>query len=115
MNRDQAISGLKGIADWNYGKYEQTKEEDYQLDGDFLTEVIEFLNIFTVDAASIVRCAYCKHCFDTGSDPIEPYDGESEWHCDYWDVENNAYEHDPYRFFCAYGERRGDDGTSDRC
>ena len=59
-----------------------------------------------VDAAPVVRCAYCKHCFDIGSDPMEPYDGESEWYCELFDRDTSAYEIDPYRFFCADGERR---------
>jgi hypothetical protein len=59
-----------------------------------------------VDAAPVVMCAYCKHCFDMGSDPMEPYDGESEWYCERFDRDTSAYEIDPYRFFCADGERR---------
>jgi hypothetical protein len=59
-----------------------------------------------VDAVPVVRCAYCKHCFDMGSDPMEPYDGESEWYCERFDRDTSAYNIDPYRFFCADGERR---------
>lgn len=59
-----------------------------------------------VDAAPVVRCAYCKHCFDLSNDPMEPYDGESEWYCERFDRDTSAYEIDPYRFFCADGERR---------
>lgn len=72
------------------------------------------MNIPAVDAAPVVRCAYCKHCFDLSSDPMEPYDGESEWYCARFDRDTNAYEIDPYRFFCADGERRDDDGKDDR-
>ena len=60
-----------------------------------------------------VRCAYCKHCFDMSNDPMEPYDGESEWYCERFDRDTSAYEIDPYRFFCADGERRDDDGSAD--
>ena len=67
-----------------------------------------------VDAAPVVRCAYCKHCFDLSSDPMEPYDGESEWYCERFDRDTSAYEIDPYRFFCADGERRDDDALSGR-
>lgn len=54
----------------------------------------------------VVRCAECRHCFDLGGDPMEPYDGESEWYCDRWDTETSARWKDPYKFFCADGERR---------
>lgn len=64
-----------------------------------------------VDAVPVVRCAYCKHCFDLGSDPMEPYDGESEWYCERFDRDTSAYEIDPYRFFCADGERRDEDAA----
>jgi hypothetical protein len=67
-----------------------------------------------VDAAPVVRCAYCKHCFDMGSDPMEPYDGESEWYCARFDRDTSAYEIDPYRFFCADGERRDEDAADRR-
>lgn len=67
-----------------------------------------------VDAAPVVRCAYCKHCFDMGSDPMEPYDGESEWYCERFDRDTSAYEIDPYRFYCADGERRDDDAADTR-
>ena len=67
-----------------------------------------------VDAVPVVRCAYCKHCFDLGNDPMEPYDGESEWYCARFDRDTSAYEIDPYRFFCADGERRDDDALSGR-
>ncbi len=67
-----------------------------------------------VDAVPVVRCAYCKHCFDMGSDPMEPYDGESEWYCERFDRDTSAYEIDPYRFFCADGERRNDDAADAR-
>ena len=70
-------------------------------------EINEVLNsIPAVDAVPVVRCAYCKQCFDMGSDPMEPYDGESEWYCARFDRDTSAYEIDPYRFFCADGERR---------
>lgn len=71
------------------------------------------INAPAVDAVPVVRCAYCKHCFDMGSDPMEPYDGESEWYCERFDRDTSAYEIDPYRFFCADGERRDDDGSAD--
>ena len=54
----------------------------------------------------VVRCADCKHCFDADGDPMVPYDGESEWYCARWDKETSAYGTDPYRFYCADGERR---------
>lgn len=40
---EKFISGLLEISDWNYGKYEQTHEEDYLNDGDFLTAVANML------------------------------------------------------------------------
>lgn len=68
---------------------------------------VDVLNdVPAVDAVPVVRCAYCKHCFDMGSDPMQPYDGESEWYCEQFDRDTSAYEIDPYRFFCADGERR---------
>jgi hypothetical protein len=43
MTREGAVKGLLGVADWHYGKYEQTHEEDYLNDGDFLTAVANML------------------------------------------------------------------------
>ena len=40
---ESAIRGLLQIADWNYGKYEQTREPDYESDGDFLMRVVDLL------------------------------------------------------------------------
>lgn len=56
--------------------------------------------------AEVVRCAECRHCYDAGPDPLVPYDGEDVWHCEMWGREASAYQVDPYRFFCAKGERR---------
>ena len=64
-----------------------------------------------VDAVPVVRCAYCKHCFDLSTDPMEPYDGESEWYCERFDRDTSAYEIDPYSFFCADGEWRDEDAA----
>lgn len=58
------------------------------------------------DAEVVVRCAECRHCFDIGQDPMVPYDGEDVCHCEMWGREASAYQVDPYRFFCAKGERR---------
>jgi hypothetical protein len=43
MTRECAVKGLLEVADWHYGKYEQTHEEDYLNDGDFLTAVANLL------------------------------------------------------------------------
>ena len=43
MTREAAVKGLLDVADWHYGKYEQTHEEDYLNDGDFLTAVANML------------------------------------------------------------------------
>lgn len=43
MTREDAVKGLLNVADWHYGKYEQTHEEDYLNDGDFLTAVANML------------------------------------------------------------------------
>ena len=43
MTREDAVKGLRNVADWHYGKYEQTHEEDYLNDGDFLTAVADML------------------------------------------------------------------------
>lgn len=43
MTREDAVKGLRNVADWHYGKYEQTHEEDYLNDGDFLTAVANML------------------------------------------------------------------------
>lgn len=64
-----------------------------------------------VDAVPVVRCKDCKHCFD--EDRETPYDGESWWYCGRWDKETCAYGTDPYRFYCADGERREDEENSD--
>ena len=62
----------------------------------------------TVDAVPVMRCSECRYCFD--EDRETPYDGESWWYCERWDKETNAYGTDPYRFYCADGERREEDG-----
>lgn len=43
MTKENAVKGLRDVADWHYGKYEQTHEEDYLNDGDFLTAVANML------------------------------------------------------------------------
>ena len=43
MTTIDAIKGLKEISEWNFGKYEQTGEEDYRNDGEFLANVAELL------------------------------------------------------------------------
>ena len=43
MTREDAVKGLRNVIDWHYGKYEQTHEEDYLNDGDFLTAVANML------------------------------------------------------------------------
>lgn len=43
MTMEDAVKGLRNVADWHYGKYEQTHEEDYLNDGDFLTAVANML------------------------------------------------------------------------
>ena len=43
MTREGAVKGLLEVADWHYDKYEQTHEEDYLNDGDFLTAVANML------------------------------------------------------------------------
>lgn len=60
----------------------------------------------TSDMVAVVRCAHCKYCYDISSDPMIPYDGDSEWYCERFDRDTSAYEIDPYRFYCADGERR---------
>lgn len=45
MVREDAVKGLRNVADWHYGKYEQTHEEDYLNDGDFLTAVANMLEM----------------------------------------------------------------------
>ena len=71
-----------------------------------LDEKNEQADITTADAEAVVRCAECRYCFDVGPDPMVPYDGEDVWHCEMWGREVSAYQVDPYRFFCARGERR---------
>lgn len=56
MTREDAVKGLRNVADWHYGKYEQTHEEDYLNDGDFLTAVANMLKaqeprVMTLDEA----------------------------------------------------------------
>lgn len=64
-----------------------------------------------VDAVQDVRCSECMYCFN--EDRETPYDGESWWYCARWDKETNVHGTDPYRFFCADGERRIADGDDD--
>ena len=80
----------------------------------FHTTLTRIEELPAVEAVPVVRCAYCKHCYDMGSDPMEPYDGESEWYCARFDRDTSAYEIDPYRFFCVDGKRRDDDALSGR-
>ena len=35
MTMEDVVKRLRNVADWHYGKYEQTHEEDYLNDGDF--------------------------------------------------------------------------------
>ena len=66
------------------------------------------LDTLATDRIAIVtRCSECRHCFD--ADRKTPYDGEDWWYCEEWDTDVNAYASDPYRFFCADGERREDE------
>lgn len=62
-----------------------------------------------VDAVPVMRCRNCIHCFNTDSDPMEPYDGEAHWYCDEFDTDWNVLQLDPNRFYCANGDRRDDD------
>ena len=52
----------------------------------------------------VVRCAGCRYCVDADRDT--PYDGDEEWYCKRWERYVSAYSIDPYRFYCAAGERR---------
>ena len=58
MTTIDAINGLKGIAEWNFGKYEQTGEEDYRNDGDFLVNVAELLKAYTQDVQRDYEATY---------------------------------------------------------
>ena len=60
-----------------------------------------------MEIEGLVRCYECRHCFDIGGDPMTPYDGEDWWYCARWDTDTSANRADPYKFFCADGERRG--------
>lgn len=62
-----------------------------------------------VDAAPVVRCRDCKHCFSCENDPMTPYDGETDWYCAEFDVDWHVLTLDPNRFYCANGERREDE------
>lgn len=35
--------------------------------------------VYVSDMVNVVRCKDCVHCFSMESDPLTPYDGESEW------------------------------------
>lgn len=101
ISRTEALEALDECPyNWNDWPEEIQAVNDWESH----KEAIE--NIPAVDAAPVVRCAYCKHCYDMGNDPMVPYDGESEWYCARFDRDTSAYEIDPYRFFCADGERR---------
>ena len=58
----------------------------------------------TIDAVPVVRCAECRYCVDADRDT--PYDGDEEWYCRRWERYVSAYSVDPYRFYCAAGEKR---------
>ena len=111
---DDLISRAAAIAaidEYLHGLDSCISEPDLKLDGyknGLQVAIQELKALPAVDAVPVVRCAYCKHCFDMDSDPMEPYDGESEWYCDRFDRDTSAYEIDPYRFYCADGERRED-------
>lgn len=59
-----------------------------------------------IDAEIVTRCSECRHCYN--EDCETPYDGGAWWYCARWDKGTNAYGTDPYRFYCADGERRED-------
>lgn len=63
-------------------------------------------NIQGVDAVPVVRCRDCKYCFSTDNDPLTPYNGETDWYCEEFDVDWHVLTLDPNRFYCANGERR---------
>ena len=64
---ESAIRGLLQIADWNYGKYEQTREPDYESDGDFLMRVVALLKeqepVEPIENAGFYYCGACKYAF----------------------------------------------------
>lgn len=45
----------------------------------------------------LITCTDCKHC--TKSDLA------GFWHCEAWGQEISMKVHDPYKYFCAEGER----------
>lgn len=63
MDREDAVKGLRNVADvadWHYGKYEQTGEEDYLNDGLFLTAVANMLKAQeprVMCAAEVAACS----------------------------------------------------------
>ena len=64
--------------------------------------------IYTSDARPVTRCAWCRHCYDAGDAPqlLTPYDGVDVWYCDVLGFTVSSYARDPYKWYCAAGERR---------
>ena len=93
-DREKSIKGLLEIADWHYGKYEQTNEEDYLNDGDFLTAVANMLKEQDGDALDLVKVVRCKDCIYWKSDMLTHF-----WKpCDVVSTDDNWY--------CPCGKRR---------
>ena len=87
-DREKSIKGLLEIADWHYGKYEQTNEEDYLNDGDFLTAVANMLKEQDGDALDLVKVVRCKDCMYWKSDmlthfwkPCDVVSTDKDWYC----------------------------------
>lgn len=107
---ERALSALQERAERNKeGKSLREKIERYKIESGFasatpeeramfaesLIDILESLDIPTIDAVPVVRCEDCKH-YALWSN------GRAMFYCDRHD--HTAYDED----FCSYGERRAD-------
>lgn len=79
MTREEVIRGLKGLAGWLDGKYEQTGEVDYDTDAEIVEEAIALLKregegavwkyYLNDEGRARWRCSYCgKVCHQNPHD-----------------------------------------------
>ena len=107
MTRENAVKGLLEVADWHYGKYEQTHEEDYLNDGDFLTAVANLLKAQEpVDAVPVVHGQWIEIEDSYGDCHYQCTECGEEWNLDAGTPEENNMNYCPNCGAKMDGERR---------
>jgi hypothetical protein len=115
ISRAAAIDAIVSVTAFQDAEYIKNLCQNPANSEDWLGGVYDAINavedVNAVNAALVVRCRDCVHCFSVESDPLTPYDGESAWYCDRFDFDVDVLALDPCRFYCADGERRDEDET----